>query len=846
MRVLSLILLLVAVAGCERVKTHQVVDAGPVCGENEHLVNGTCRFVCNRDGDCQTGERCNLLFGACEPKPPPVDAGPDLTPCTEGAVRCSADATTLQSCSDAGVFVTSEVCAQPDGYCENEQCLACRPGTRRCGADTTTAEVCLDDGSAWRTITCAATAACVDGECDECTLGDRRCNATNDTVEECERTTDETRATAYAPAGDNFDGTCITRQCETGVNGPQCHPPACVPGALACASSTVQQSCGATGAWVQTDCVAMLDAGTAECVSGVCLDECADAVAAHSYFGCDYWSMIPDNSVDTLFKGRLTGGVGTGDSDFVYVVTNQSIAPATVTVRRFNGSSVVTVKTVTVPGKNDPATRGLVKIAVPWFSISPSTVDVGDSNSGLSRIAYRLSSTKPVTVYQFNPVDASHISNKTCTAAVGTTTCTCNEYDGYDSISCALGSQNPGTCVQTSSGKRCSYNSYSNDASLLLPAHILGTSYVALTPDHSTWAGTPSPGVYSIVASQDGTTVHVASTAITKAGTGVVAMAVDGGYDFTLNSYDVLQVASANGGTNAECTTLSGSNQLCRTNNDPTGSIITTNKPVAVFASSSCYQAPYNWTACDHVEEMLFPFDTWGKNFVAVPSNPLRLKDNTIPSANQKPDQFKIVAGVTTTLTLNPANAGTQIAGSACTSGTLAAGTCTLGPGRHIEFTATQAFTISANNPIAVAQFFPGEGPSVTATSLPPNGPQQGDPSMVLLPPIEQWRARYTVLASTGLKDNYLGLAIDGSKVADVKVDGVSVTGFTAIGTSTFKWKNVWVGTGTHTIEVAAQAGQTVVPGAGVTVYGYDSYVSYGYTGGLDLQTIVSGVVPGG
>ena len=32
----------------------------------------------------------------------------------------------------------------------------------------------------------------------------------------------------------------------------------------------------------------------------------------------------------------------------------------------------------------------------------------------------------------------------------------------------------------------------------------------------------------------------------------------------------------------------------------------------------------------------------------------------------------------------------------------------------------------------------------------------------------------------------------------------------------------------------------------GVTVYGYDSYVSYGYTGGLDLQTIVSGVVPGG
>jgi hypothetical protein len=102
------------------------------------------------------------------------------------------------------------------------------------------------------------------------------------------------------------------------------------------------------------------------------------------------------------------------------------------------------------------------------------------------------------------------------------------------------------------------------------------------------------------------------------------------------------------------------------------------------------------------------------------------------------------------------------------------------------------------------------------------------------------------VLASTGLKDNYLGLSIDSSKVLSVKVDGVNVTGFTTIAGTPFMTRNWPVTTGTHTIEVVPAAGQQTVPGAGVTVYGYDAYVSYGYTGGLDLTTIVTGVTPGG
>lgn len=111
MRALPLVLALCVLAGCDRtVRVNPPVDAGPVCEGTERLVKGLCRFVCERDGDCATGERCNLLVGQCVPKPPPPDAGDTRIPCTEGAVRCSADNRAVQTCGADGLFTTSEQC----------------------------------------------------------------------------------------------------------------------------------------------------------------------------------------------------------------------------------------------------------------------------------------------------------------------------------------------------------------------------------------------------------------------------------------------------------------------------------------------------------------------------------------------------------------------------------------------------------------------------------------------------------------------------------------------------------------------------------------------------------------
>ena len=857
MRALPLFLALSAVCvvtGCEKVRVKTTVDAGPVCGLGEHLVNGACRFVCTRDGDCATGQRCNLLVGECEPRPPPPDAGDTRIPCTQGAVRCSADNSAVQTCDATGAFATSQQCVRPDGFCQNERCLVCRPGAARCTSGG--AERCRDDGSGYRAITCAIGASCVAGECVECTPGQRRCSADMRTVEECQRLPREDLSAGYVAAGDNFDGTCVTQVCQLSPRGPECRAPACLPGSLRCGNTTTQQLCSATGAWTDQLCSAQPGMGpNAECLNGACIDECGDAVRARSYFGCEYWSVILDNSVDALFKGGTLSGQGNTDSDFVFVVTNQSTQAATVEVWRYVGSAPVRVKTVNVPGRNDPATKGLVKIPVPWQSISPQNASVGNAYTGRARYAWRLTSTRPVTVYQFNPIDALKVTARACTGTAGSTDCGCNEYSEYACTQMFFGScvacNAPGRCLQTPGGKRCSYGTFSNDASLLLPSHILGLSYVAVTPGHTHYNNPSNPPALrdipgssqlTIVAPADNTTVTVKAAGVTQAsvsGPAITAMAAGETRVFTLQSYEVLQLSSASVGANLQCV---GGTALCRRANDLTGSIITADKSIALFGGSSCLNVPYDRQACDHVEEQVFPFSTWGQNFVAVPSNPLRLNNNNF-STNPPPDHFKIVAGAPVTLTLTPPPLSTDVLVPLnCTGGTLAANTCQLAGGSFVEFKSTRAFTIRATAPIAVAQFFPGQG---TLTGA-PTDPQQGDPSMVLLPPIEQWRSRYTVLASTGLKDNYLGLSIDGSKVMNVKVDGTVVSGFGPIAGTNFQTKNHPVGPGTHTIEVTPVAGQQLLPGAGVTVYGYDAYVSYGYTGGLDLTTIVTGINPGG
>jgi hypothetical protein len=344
---------------------------------------------------------------------------------------------------------------------------------------------------------------------------------------------------------------------------------------------------------------------------------------------------------------------------------------------------------------------------------------------------------------------------------------------------------------------------------------------------------------------------------------------------FTLAKYEILQLSNGLPAmvTNLQCannpydTSLAcafGScDQICRlANADLTGTIVTADKPIAVFGGSACTLRGFSDTACDHVEEQLFPFATWGKNFVASRTAPLRLTNNNFAStANAGPDYYKVVAGCGdtvstacpngtqgTTITLSAVPAAADIlSGGGCEAGTSLTGTtattrCRLRGGKFVEFRSKTSFTISANQPVQLAQFFAGQDATTGTTR-----PTQGDPSQVLLPPVEQWRASYTVLTAPGILDNYLGIVVDDAKVQEVRVDNAVVTStWATVAGTTFKVTNVPVVVGSHTVQVVAKPGQQQIPGAGITVYGFDQYVSYGYTGGLDLQSLVTGVNPGG
>ncbi len=868
--------LLLAITACkDKPKFTPSPDAGPLCDGTLQLIDGECRFVCQRDGDCMSGEQCNLFTGQCQPKPPPPDAGPPPGVCTTGAVRCSSDRKNIETCSadDPPVWRVTTMCPPPNGFCQNERCLVCMPGAASCASMTELA-VCLDDGSATRTVTCSGAATCQSNECRECAPNTYRCNPMNTAVQQCQRTADETATWKWVNVGDNFDGACITGQCRVGgANGYECVPPACFPGQIDCLNSSTQRTCNAMGGWTDTACPA-----GRECQAGVCVDECADAVSAKSYFGCDYWTAILDNSVDPLFKGGVLSGQGalSAPSDFAFVVTNRSTGTAQVTVTRFFGGSVQTVATVMVPGRNDPGTKGLATINVPWQSIGTNVDPVGEGSSGQQRYAYRIQSTKPLTVYQFNPLAALKFTTRTCTGTAGQLDCNCDQGEGGDAFNCIfLGDPTGiGVCNTPPGGgaKRCMYNTFSNDASLLLPAHILGTSHVAVTNDQYVFA-TNSSGAnvggklssnVTIVGTQDGTTVTVRSSAVTKAGGSVAAMAKGTMRNFTLNSYDVLQFASDSLGNNnvIECSAnpFGGTGFICRQDNDLTGTVITSDKPVAVFGGTQCLIKPYNRVACDHVEEQIFPFNTWGTSFIAQKSNALKLNNGSF-ATNSPPDHYKIVSGCPTTqcpngtnITITPANAVSAVLppNTRCAApSNLGTGTCKLMGVTSVEFKSSSNFRIESDQPVSVAWFLPGQGDNLGGAT----DPAEGDPSMILLPPIQQWRTNYTILAGRDYVSNYVGISVDNTRVLRVEIDGVAVTGLNAIAGTNYLVKNHPVTGGTHTINVVARSPQptqpdggayTSLPGAGITVYGYDSYVSYGYTGGLDLQSIVTGINPGG
>lgn len=355
-------------------------------------------------------------------------------------------------------------------------------------------------------------------------------------------------------------------------------------------------------------------------------------------------------------------------------------------------------------------------------------------------------------------------------------------------------------------------NTYSNDASLLLPEPLLGSEYVVLAwpTDARSLVELPVPGLegfggpsvhsyVSVVAPYDDTSVTVRSSAriqgteVPEGSTAeptVKPMYKGGIQTFTLNTGQVLN--------------LSAMPDSFFETADMTGTIILSDKPVAVFAGheSAAVVPPATGTgesqSCclDHLEEQMLPVSLLGQNYVAVKAK----------ERGGEPDLWRIVAGeVGITINTNPPIAGLD-------GVTLAA------KGDWVEAFTEESFVITATGKVQVGQYLVAQA----ATSS-----GQGDPSLMLAIPTERFRSSYPIMVPDTYDMNYVTITREPS--TSVTVDGVPVDASNFVPFAGGAWERAWV---------QVEAGYHVIDGSapfGLTAYGYAPAASYGYPGGMSI-----------
>jgi hypothetical protein len=571
----------------------------------------------------------------------------------------------------------------------------------------------------------------------------------------------------------------------------------CAPGTATCSGLEVR-TCRPDG--TVAELVETCDAtkGLA-CRAGSCVDLCSLAATQRSNVGCEYWAVDLDNAMIDATSNAAA-------QQFAVVVSNpQPDVPAVVQVYQDDGTPG------DAPAPYVVASAVIAPLNLQVFKLGPREVDgspPGEYNTGtntaLTRHAFKVVSNYPVVAYQFNPLD--------------------------------------------------NVNVFSNDASLLKPREALEVAGGAIQPEYvvagwpQTIAVTDDPNTnfsslypinlrafLAIVGTKEKTHVRVRTTTAVVAGGPVAATPAGGTIEATLGAFDVLNLET--GDFNA----------------DFTGSIVETDAAVAVFTGSEASDAPHFTTlsdrrcCADHLEDQLDPLRAQGKEF-AIAHDVSRTKAVAAAGGQiaviQEADYVRFVAtstkGATVRTTLPAPDDVFHL----------------VHQGDFREVTAMGDFTAQSDEPMTVEQVMPSQDASGVKRGLP-----GGDPSILIEPPIEQFRSDYvfltpdkymfdfiTVVAPPGatvlLDETALGP--DNCEVA--AADGLTTAARGGKPPALLAYRcqlSFPVIDGTTTPP-------TVLPGlqndgvhriradvpVGLVVTGFDSYVSYAYAGGQDLREI--------
>ncbi len=416
--------------------------------------------------------------------------------------------------------VTAKDNAAPDYV---DAATACEAGQTAC-LGIKVLGTCRQDGSGYDPSSCPDLTACESGACQSiiCEPGQSGGTCTGPTSYRVCNASGTDWTTDYCS---------VPYKCYNG----ECMDLGCPPDESTCAGMTAVQKClmGDDGKY-SWKVIETCDSGI--CKDATCLSYCEVDLKENSYLGCDYWAVDLDN---------IEGG---------------AVEPIAVVVSVPKSSSKAASITITDMSKVPPVEMTAAQLGASSMDVQPGTLTVFSIPTGTdldgtihTNRSFRVKSTAPVTVHQFNPLNGEGV--------------------------------------------------YTNDASLLLPSNVGATEYIALAWPQRSDGSQNLRGFLTIIATQDGVTkVEVSPSTKVLGGTNVPAMDANPSqpYVFNLALGDVLNL-EADGGHGA----------------DLTGSIIKADKKINVFGGHECANIPLGVNYCDHLEMQLYPVQVWGKKYIA-------------------------------------------------------------------------------------------------------------------------------------------------------------------------------------------------------------------------------------
>ena len=535
------------------------------------------------------------------------------------------------------------------------------------------------------------------------------------------------------------------------------------------------------------------------CRGGGCQHLCSRATIERSNVGCEYWAVDLDNA-------RIDATSNVAAQQFAVIVSNpQPDVAVRVKIAQDNGLPG------DAPAPIEIADATIAPLNLQVFKLGPREVDgspEGQYNTGthtaLTRHAYKITSNFPVVAYQFNPLE--------------------------------------------------NVNVFSNDASLLKPREAFSYEGDALRKAYvvagwpQTIAATDNPNTnfnplhpihlrsfLTIVGTREDTTVRVTTNAAVVGGGPIEETPKNGTIEVRLGAFDVLNLET--GDFNA----------------DFTGSVIEADGPVAVFTGSEAADAPHfeslsqRRCCADHLEDQLDPVRTAGKKFV-FPHSPSRTRTVTeagaITAVVPEPDYVRFVAasskGAIIKTSLPAPDDEIKL----------------LYLGDFREVTTTRDFIAETSEPVIAMQVMSSQDAAGIKRGLP-----GGDPSIVIVPPVEQYRPDYVFLTPDKYAFDFVSIvaptttvvALDGAPLGPDNCWITPADGLTPeergseappylVYTCQLSFATINPLTDPPMVSQGIQndgvhrlvAGEPI----GVIVNGFDAYVSYAYAGGTELREI--------